>query len=230
MELYIEVCSRVLFSIFVGTIIGLERKQKGKPAGVITNTLVCLGATMLSIFQQLTSSGLQLYGFTLMAGHMDPTGGRIIAQIVSGIGFLGAGTIIREKTQVFGITTASMLWIMACLGIIIGYGFWFLSVVSFVSVVFVIFTLKSFNARVVDHKNSVIIIISCNNSVDIPSIFDEYGLNIHRYKMLKVQRKETGLVRTLQIKTLLPQYIDIDEMIDEIGHRPGIVYCASKKT
>ncbi|HET9440753.1 MAG TPA: MgtC/SapB family protein, partial [Longimicrobiales bacterium] len=99
---------RLLLAAALGGMIGLEREHSGKPAGFRTNMLICLGAALItevSFNVAHTASG-------------DP--GRIAAQIVSGIGFLGAGTILHSRGSVYGLTTAATLWVVAAIGMAVG--------------------------------------------------------------------------------------------------------------
>ena len=224
MSPYYEVILRMAFAIFTGCMIGWERKMKGKPVGVITNVLVCLGATMLAIYQQLLYSGIEMHGFSIAPQtlNLSANSGRIVAQIVSGIGFLGAGTIMRDQNTVSGITTAATLWITACLGIVIGSGYWFLSLVSVFSVIFILFFVKNFINTVIDHKRLMSITISCGNSVDIVNLFNEFGLSFSRYKVVKIEKKNGQIIKIIRIKILIPKYINFDKMIQDISQREGI--------
>jgi putative Mg2+ transporter-C (MgtC) family protein len=105
---------RGAFAILCGALIGFERERKGKPAGLRTNTLICLGATLYMLASEFL---LQKLG----APNTDPT--RIAAQIVTGIGFLGAGTIIQSRGEVIGLTSAATIWVVAAIGLLIGAGF-----------------------------------------------------------------------------------------------------------
>src|SRR5689334_5071130 len=97
---------KVLFSVLCGGLIGLERELKNKPAGIKTNILMCLGATLY------TSTSVLISSIHAASGHYgDP--GRLAAQIVSGIGFLGGGTIIQARGTVLGLTTAATIWTVA---------------------------------------------------------------------------------------------------------------------
>ena len=113
-ELYI----RLVIATFIGLVIGLERAYKNKPAGIRTHILVCLGSTLamtLSILNQ--------------GPYMDPM--RLAAQVISGIGFLGAGVIWMDKDNIKrGLTTAANLWITACVGLTIGYGAYDLAIIT----------------------------------------------------------------------------------------------------
>ena len=105
---------RVVLALIMGGMIGLERGSKNQPAGFRTYMLVCLGATIVMTTNQYISD---VYGMG------DPS--RLGAQVISGIGFLGAGTIIvTKRNQVRGLTTAAGLWSAACLGLAIGIGFY----------------------------------------------------------------------------------------------------------
>ena len=164
-EQHLELLARMCFAMLIGGIIGWERKIRGNPVGIITNMLVCVGATTLAIYQQLSTTGLIIYGFDLIMSNpnLPENDGRIVAQIVSGIGFLGAGTILRDRhsDEVSGITTAATLWIMACLGIVIGSGYWFLSLTSSGFIIIILFFVKGFVNRVLEHKKLVKISIIC---------------------------------------------------------------------
>ena len=122
----LEVMPKVIVSAFVGGIIGLSRERKGKPAGMKTHILLCVGACIF------TSVSL-----IMKAGALAPDGSRIIAQIVSGIGFLGAGTIFRDDNKVFGLTSAAFMWVVAALGVLVGIGGYVSGVILSLGCVFV---------------------------------------------------------------------------------------------
>src|SRR3990167_5214555 len=99
---------RLLLAIILGGLVGFEREKSKKFAGFKTNILVCLGSALIA----MTS--------TIFGG--DPS--RIAAQVVTGIWFIGAGTIMRTKNHVVGLTTAATLWVVSCIGLAIGIGFY----------------------------------------------------------------------------------------------------------
>lgn len=99
---------KALISLIAGLILGFEREMKDKSAGLKTITIICLGSTLFSILSYK------------LAGTGDPT--RIASYIVSGIGFLGAGVIFKEGFNVYGLTTAGIIWIAAAIGMSIGFG------------------------------------------------------------------------------------------------------------
>jgi putative Mg2+ transporter-C (MgtC) family protein len=117
-----------------GAMIGLEREFKNKPAGFRTNILICLGSAMyMAVGLLLVNQG----GATLS----DPA--RIAAQVVTGIGFLGAGCIIQQRGRVKGLTTAATIWVVAAIGIVAGAGF---PIVAFIAASMVLVTLTVLGA------------------------------------------------------------------------------------
>lgn len=112
--LRLDVLGRLLLAALLGGLVGLERESSGKPAGFRTNLLICVGAALLT---ELSIGVAEGAGAGAVA---DP--GRIAAQVVSGIGFLGAGTIIQARGGVVGLTTAATLWVVAAIGMAVGAG------------------------------------------------------------------------------------------------------------
>lgn len=120
----LEQVLRVLAAALIGAIIGYERELKNKPAGYFTFTLVSVGSCLIAILQVniIRDSIEMIKNNPELADAIKADSGRIIAQVVSGIGFLGAGTIIHNKASVKGITTAALLWLVSALGLMIGTG------------------------------------------------------------------------------------------------------------
>lgn len=102
--------TQIFAAIICGGLLGLERQVRGRPAGVRTSIMICLGS---EIFVQL--------GTTFDLASADPT--RVLAQVVNGIGFLGAGVMMARGSMVMGVTSASVIWMMAAVGAVIGLGF-----------------------------------------------------------------------------------------------------------
>ena len=111
-----ELCFRLFLSCVMGGFIGYERQSRRKSAGLRTNMLVCLGSCLIMLLSQ--DMYQQVEGKT----NADPA--RLAAQVVSGIGFLGAGAIMKEGLTVTGLTTAACLWVVAGVGLAIGGGFY----------------------------------------------------------------------------------------------------------
>ena len=137
--------------LFVG-LIGYERQRRNKIAGLTTHLLVALGAAGLTMVQQyMVYDAIKFIGENpTYAAHVVIERQRIVAQIVSGIGFLGTGAIIKTNGYISGLTTASTLWIGAIIGIIFGYGYYWLGIVLSLMCLFVLTIIKSFFRHMVE--------------------------------------------------------------------------------
>ncbi len=119
-EVIREITIRLVGALLVGAAIGFERTYRGRPAGFRTHALVCMSTSLLMLltaFEELWVPGGEAVKFTL-----DPT--RMAQGIMTGIGFLGAGAILRDGLSVRGLTTAASIWITAAIGIMVGIGFY----------------------------------------------------------------------------------------------------------
>ena len=130
-----EICLRLACAMLVGLVIGTEREYTHRPAGLRTHILVALGACVVSV----TGEAL-FHQYNHTVGAM-PDPARLSAQVITGVGFLGAGTILREGASVKGLTTAASLWATACLGVAAGFGYYGLALLG---MVFIFVTLTVF--------------------------------------------------------------------------------------
>ena len=110
---------RVTLAAILGGIIGIEREWRGRPAGFRTNILISLGACLFTV--------LSIDGFPLNGSSAQDTA-RVAAQIVSGVGFLGAGALLQTRNKVKGMTTAATIWLVAAIGMAVGTGSYFLAI------------------------------------------------------------------------------------------------------
>lgn len=136
-ELRLDLLARLVLAVVLGGAIGWERQHAHKPAGLRTNILICLGAALLT---DLSAHVAQTAG-----APSDP--GRIAAQIVTGVGFLGAGTIMQARGSVTGLTTAATLWVVAAIGMAVGFGANIEAVGATALVLMVLIPLRSLEAR-----------------------------------------------------------------------------------
>lgn len=118
-----EIVLRVFGAMLIGSIIGAEREHTHRPAGMRTHMLVALGAAIVMVTSQLLFCQYRQFG-------ASPDPARLSAQVIAGVGFLCAGTILRDGMFVKGLTTAASVWAVACLGIAMGAGYYLLSVVG----------------------------------------------------------------------------------------------------
>lgn len=129
-----QIIMRLILTVVLSGMIGLERQLHKRTAGLRTHILVSLGSCLI----MLTS----LYVFDIYKGIANPDPSRIAAGVITGIGFLGAGTIIREKEGVRGLTTAASLWVVAGIGLAVGCGFKKAAIYTTVIAVIVLFFLR----------------------------------------------------------------------------------------
>jgi putative Mg2+ transporter-C (MgtC) family protein len=191
-----ETITKLIISIVIGVIIGGEREYRNKSAGLRTIILICLGSTI----------------FTIISDHLgDSTGAsRIAANVVTGIGFLGAGAIMREGLTISGLTTASTIWVAAALGISVGAGEYGLAFAA-MGLVFVVLTLFGYLQNVffkVINKNIELRLVfdSSSNKIDLIeaqmkllhlkfSRKKEYRLQHDSYYQYDVTGKDDSLAR-----------------------------------
>ena len=131
-----DIVLKLVLSILVGGLLGAEREYRSKSAGFRTLTLICLGATLFTIFSQIIGG----------AGNPD----RIASNIVTGIGFVGAGVVFKgdNTSKVNGITTAAMIWVTAALGMAIGAGYWLAALVATGMIFVVLFVFSLLEDRI----------------------------------------------------------------------------------
>jgi putative Mg2+ transporter-C (MgtC) family protein len=124
---YVQITANLVLALGAGGIIGLERSHHGRPAGFRTHSLVCLASALLML---VTVNYAKFAGLAALEGTapIDPT--RMAQGIMTGIGFLGAGVIIKEGMSVRGLTTAASIWITAAIGVLVGLGFYFAAGIS----------------------------------------------------------------------------------------------------
>lgn len=113
---HLEIALRIFLALIMGGLIGLEREVLNRPAGFRTHILVCVGAALIMM--------VSAYGFTDFLGRFEMDPARIAAQVVTGVGFLGAGTIIQQRGNIQGLTTAASIWVVSGIGLAVGIGFY----------------------------------------------------------------------------------------------------------
>jgi putative Mg2+ transporter-C (MgtC) family protein len=147
--IHLDTLGRLLLAAVLGGVVGTEREISGKPAGLRTNLLICVGAALIGELSLAMGS----------EGSGDP--GRMAAQVVSGIGFIGAGTIIQSRGKVVGLTTAATLWVVAAIGLAVGLGAYVQAVGTAVLVLIALFALRSlervFSRRWVKRRYAIVV-------------------------------------------------------------------------
>lgn len=130
---------KLCLSMVLGATVGYERKRKGQPAGLRTFSLIAMGATLAML--------VSIYVCQEYVGLKNGDPGRIAAQVITGIGFLGAGAIIQAKGSVRGLTTAAGIWMASIIGLAVGVGLYVLSIVATLLILFVLVQLENIEHR-----------------------------------------------------------------------------------
>lgn len=191
---------RILSSVLLGFAIGLEREMTNKYAGLRTNILVCLGACLFTI--------ISIYGFPEVSVTGDELGtrdtARVAAQVVTGIGFIGGGTVLRHGATVFGLTTAATLWVSASIGMACGAGMYGLAIVATVLSILVLVSVRLFekNVLISSTKNTrrLKMSISClnENSNDIYDYIIENSKHLREISR-KLNKQDDNLTKIVVI-------------------------------
>ena len=189
----LEILIRIIISISLGFIIGLERELTNKSAGLRTHILVCLGSTVFTI--------LSLYGFTdptipqnLTRLQNDPS--RIAAQIVTGIGFIGGGAVLHHGFSVSGLTTAASLWIVASIGMAVGVGAYPVAIVATILAFFVLVFIRILERGFLSKhtkkgaKIKAVVIAKSDNIAEIQDWFYLKFPDVFEMKISKMPRDE----------------------------------------
>ena len=167
---------RVVLASVVGILVGIERELSNHPAGMKTHSLVCLGAAITSIISQEISYDISSMMVSADIGAKVDVS-RIASGVVSGIGFIGAGAIIKSKdgSVVTGITTAATVWISGCMGLAIGMGYYRVTLIAFVMVMISTLFLKQFEERFIKNRGTRrLVIVLGNKSATLPLIEDYF--------------------------------------------------------
>jgi len=212
---YLDASLRILLSLVLGGLIGLEREWHNHAAGLRTHILVCVGATIIML--------LSIYGFGDFAGEfnvrMDPA--RLAAQVVSGIGFLGAGAIIRNGLSITGLTTAASIWVVAAIGLCVGAGFFYEAVLSTVLVILILLVLnrleKSFHSKRSRNEITLRITRAEGGVARITDLIEKEGLLIVSMSLeAPGDDQDEGGIRTLRIKLHKPRTRNLLHVCDKL--------------
>lgn len=215
----LAVILRIVVSVIIGGVIGLEREIKNRPAGLRTYMVVCLGACLIMMTNQYVC---QLFGTG------DPV--RMGAQVVSGIGFLGAGTImVTRRAQVKGLTTAAGLWTAAGVGLSVGVGFYEAAITSTFAV-YVIMTLMQFiDAQVQKKSKSLELYIELSDDYHLGDFLREIRARDIEIRDIQSERNTLGErdIRAYLVFLKQKKRKNHIELLEDIRTIPGVVYLES---
>lgn len=211
--LELELMGRLILAVVLGGLVGLEREMHGRPAGFRTHILVCLGSALVMVvsfhpFSHLVAQGVDA----------DPT--RIAAQVVSGIGFLGAGTILREGASIRGLTTAASLWVVAGIGLAVGAGYYAGALLTTALVVVSLFWLNRIEMRFVKSRQGTVVVRIIDRPgqlAAVSAVLGQHGVNI---RGVEIEREDGEAELTFLVDNLRPS--TAPQLLEELRALDGV--------
>jgi putative Mg2+ transporter-C (MgtC) family protein len=218
---YTELVLRLVLAAVLGGILGLEREVRGRAAGIRTYLTISLGSALIMLISEYYTISYGLPPKWVMNDQ-----GRIAAQAISGIGFLGAGVILRYKDHIRGLTTAACIWVACAIGLAIGGGFYVFGLLVTGLTVFSLIMLKHFEIRLKKDWYKEVTVVS----KDIPGQFnsiqkviEKYDINISNFGYAKdLEKKEVTANFFLQGRDVSP-YLSLNrQLMQEIVELSGV--------
>ena len=211
-----EIVKRLLLSAILGGLIGIEREVNNRPAGLRTHILVTLGSTLVML--------VSIDGLSRVSGVSSSDPYRLAAQVVSGIGFLGAGTIMRTGNSINGLTTAASLWVSAGIGLAIGTGYYLGGIVTATIVLITLMSLGVIERGFLRRKYNTFEVIGINRTGlvgDVGTLFGKNHISIKDISVVSSSEEFNGLMEVHYI-VKLPNKFKLDIFTNEIYGIKGI--------
>ena len=218
-DLNVIIIFRMALAALLAFIPGMERELTGKFAGLRTHILVCLGSCVFTI--------LSLYGFqtsTHTPGVIvqdDPA--RVAAQVITGIGFIGAGSVMRHGSNVSGITTAATLWVCAAIGMASGCGEYGIAILASIVTLIVLITIRKFEKVIISKRKEVRTVFEINLSAsiaqceNIENIFENCFNKVIKFKKKSINNEELKYSAIVSTKKKLKELNEIFKKLDSIN-------------
>lgn len=206
---------RLVLAAVLGGIIGLEREASGKPAGFRTNILICLGAALVTELSIAVARDVTLPG----GFRSDP--GRLAAQIVSGVGFLGAGTILQARGSVVGLTTAATLWVVASIGMAVGAGAYAQAIFGTALVLLALMILGRFEDYLLPYhfqEHLLRVTMDADHQL-VDSVEHELMGMGYKVRIMEIERKDGSFVVALSARG---RRHDIEVALRQLMRRQGV--------
>ncbi len=201
---------RLLLSLLIGGIVGLERRWRLQPAGFRTHILICLGATLLMM--------LSIYIPQEYIDFKNGDPGRIASQIITGVGFLGAGAIIKIGSNIRGLTTAASIWLISAIGMGIGAGLYIISGFAAFLMLVALVVLERFEKRIVpDYTTKILSVVTESRAVSsdrILAILKSYPLTVSN---VDIHHSFVNVTTEMNFTITYQETLPIDSIIEAIG-------------
>ncbi|TXK79602.1 MgtC/SapB family protein [Paenibacillus sp. N3.4] len=224
----LHVTIRLVLALLLGGLIGFEREVSSHAAGLRTHILVCVGSTLVML--------LSMYGFSAFVNEVnvriDPS--RLAAQVISGIGFLGAGTIIFNGRSITGLTTAASLWVVAGIGLAVGAGFYYPAILACFMVLISLWILNKVELKYFNGKKIRVIKIQ---AIDQPGTLGLITTLLGKHKVdirkIAMDEQETvNEIKNIQITfhVTIPKMSIIISVLEEISQTIGVTGVTIEKS
>ena len=207
-----DIIMRLLIALIVGGLTGLERERCHQFAGFRTHILVSVGSCITSI------TSLSLFFQYNSYSNIDPA--RLSAQVLSGVGFLGAGAILKTSNGIRGLTTAAGIWATACIGIAVGYGYYILAISAWLFVMVTLYILKNID-KMIFKKKQTIFNIKTDNIEIISSIYEMFQRSQISVKNIEINSDTSNI--KINLLTVHDRRIVLDEVIKELSKLKNII-------
>lgn len=216
----IHITIRLVLALLLGGLIGFEREVSSHAAGLRTHILVCVGSALVML--------LSMYGFSAFVNEVnvriDPS--RLAAQVISGIGFLGAGTIIFNGRSITGLTTAASLWVVAGIGLAVGAGFYYPAVLSCVMVLISLWSLNKLEHKFFNGKKVRILKIQALDQPGtlglITNLLGEQKVDIRKITMEEQKNDDKANEVQITFHITVPKPTIIVPMLEGINQIQGV--------
>ncbi|MBO3444699.1 MgtC/SapB family protein [Clostridium sp. CCUG 7971] len=208
-----EIIIRLLIALIIGGLTGLEREKSHQFAGFRTHILVAVGSCITSI------TSLSLFFDYNSYASFDPT--RLTAQVLSGIGFLGAGAILKTSNGIRGLTTAAGIWATACIGIAIGYGYYVLSISAWLFVMITLYILKNID-KILFRKKQTIFNVTVDNINMVSVLYAKFAKSQIDVKNIDIE-DEDGQYFKLSFFIVYDRRIMMEELVKELNMSKNII-------
>ncbi len=216
---------RLLLAAIFGGIVGLERGRGDRPAGFRTHILVCLGSALFML--------VSMYGFDVVPLGADRPmveprrdSARVAAQVVSGIGFLGAGTIVHEGLTIKGLTTAASLWIVSAIGLAVGGGMYLVSGLATLLTLVTLVTFHTVEQRISSLSNpdrQFVRIVATNRSQVVSDITDYLVLSGAQPRSINVKKSKLKAQLFIDLYMKVPKGMKVQEVLKGVSEIEGVV-------
>ncbi len=207
----LEICIRLVAAVLLGGLIGLERAGSNHDAGLRTHIIVCLGAATIMVVSELAAAKFLIPTEMLRMG----------AQIISGIGFLGAGSILIDGNRIRGITTAAGIWTTACVGIAIGIGCYIVAAVVVLLMLFTMIALRKVSTKLQLHANQYAVKFTLEDKDAMKSVLTVLAAEGVSVKQIKTSTDDDNAM-LLKVLIVLPLDKEIGELMISLSACDGV--------